>query len=169
MHARRVLAQAGEHRAERRVDHAPHDQPADEERRQAIEERRLAEQIELEQAEDRRHRHAGKPVVAAGEPARPVRDLVEDRGDGERQHEERQRFRAQDHGAGRDAEQRRHPGRGGELQEWIRVSVLRAEDSGRVCAKPEERAMSERDDARIAEDEVERQRKQDVDQDARAE
>ena len=168
MHARRVLADAGEHRAVRRIDQPPHQQPAEEERDQAIDESRLAEDVELEEPEDRIGLHAGEAVGAAGEPGRLVRDFEQDRGDGKREHQQRQRFGSENHGAGRDAEQRGHHRRGDQLQERIGDAVFRAEDAGGIGAEAEERAVAERDDAGVAEDQIERQREEDVDQDSRA-
>jgi hypothetical protein len=129
----------------------------------------LAVEVEPEHAEDRVDLHAREPVRPAGEPAGLVGDLQQDRRDREREHEQRQRLGAQDDRAGGQPEQRRHAGGRRELQERLRHAELRAQDSRGIGAEPEERAVAERDDAGVAEDQVERQREQDEDQDARPE
>ena len=163
-----VFAQAGEHGAEGRVDQPPHQEPAAEQDRQAIEEGGPAEEIEPEGAEDRRHHHPREAVGAAREPGRLVGDLEDDRSNSEGEHEQREGARAQDHCARQRAEQSRRRARCGHLHERVGDAELGAEDAGGVRAEPEERAVPERDDAGVAEDQVERQREQDVDQDARA-
>ena len=75
---------------------------------------------------------------------------------------------AQDHRAGGKAEQGRERRGRDELHERV-VTPVRAERPRGVGAQAEERAMAERDDAGVAEDEVERQREQDEDQNPRAE
>ena len=59
--------------------------------------------------------------------------------------------------------------RRGELQKRIGDPGVRAERARGIGAEAEERAVAERDDAGVAEDQVERQREQDEDQHARAE
>src|SRR6266567_1684642 len=100
VHAQAVLADPGERGPEGRVDHLPHEPPTDQQYDQAVEIRRLAENVEPEQAEDRRDDDAGKPVGAAGEVGRLVGDLETHRSDRKGEHEQRERLGAQDDGPG---------------------------------------------------------------------
>ena len=154
----RILPDAGERRAERRIDDSAHNLPAGEEHGEAIEIGCLPKRSNLNRPSSGAIEHARESVGPAGDRRRLVGDLEHDRGDGERQHEQGQGARAQDHCAGGDAEQRRRRSAAAyELHERIGDAELRAQNAGGVRAEAEERAVAERDDAGVAEDEVERQ------------
>ena len=146
-----------------------HEPPDGEQDGQTPEIRGLAEEIEPEQADDRRDGHPAETVGAARDRGRLVGDLQTHGRDRQREHQLREAPRAQDDGTRCDAE---HPGGdGGGEKEHDRLvkPELGGEDAGGVGAEAEERAVAERDDAGVAEDQVQRQREQDVGQDARAE
>jgi hypothetical protein len=98
------LADAGEALAERRIDDAAHDDEQDEQRGQRVEVLRCSSRAgELEAAEDRREGEV-LSVEAAGVFDELVAELLEQRGEGERQHEQREAVRAQQHPAREQAE-----------------------------------------------------------------
>ena len=71
VHPRLVLANAGQRLAERRMDDAPRHPPADEQHDKRIHIRGLAQQVEVEAAQDRIDHHALESVGAAGQEATP--------------------------------------------------------------------------------------------------
>ncbi len=150
--------------AERRVHDAARDQEQHEQDDEAVDVGGLAEDIEGEVTEDRLHLDALQAVGAAGD-LHPVRDLAQHQRDAERHHQARQIGAAQHQKAGDEAE-RRCGDAGGEHREdrLLDDSVL-GENARHVGAKAEECRVPERDDARIAEDEIERDRKQPEDRD----
>ncbi len=113
--------------------------------------------------------HPAEAVGTARDRGRLVGDLQTHGRDRQREHQLREAPCAQDDGTRRDAE---HPGgdSGGEEEHDRLVKPeLGGEDAGGIGAEAEERAVAERHDAGVAEDQVERQREQDVGEDARAE
>ena len=149
----------------RRTSHQPRNSTD-----QAIEKRRLAEQVEPEPAEHRsdfrrptgrRRRRSCRSTCS--------RSRSRIGGDREREHEQRERARAQDHRAGGEAEQRGRAAAAASCANGSVMPGMRCQHAGGVRAEAEERAVAERDDAGVAEDEVQRQREQDEDEDARAE
>ena len=119
-------------------------------------------EVEIEAAErrhQRAHDDALQPVGTAGDVVELVGQLVEDGGDAERHHQPRQVGAAQDEQAGDGAEHGAGTNGYGEADERIGHGVL-GEQRRRVGAEAEERGVAKRDDAGIAEDEVERDREQ---------
>ncbi len=119
----------------------------------------MAEDVEFEQSEDGTHRDALQAVGAAGEPGRLVRDLGEDERDAERHHEAREIGAAQDEKARDEAERCRREAARDEPEERIARDVLR-EEPRRIGTEAEKGGMAERNDAGIAEDEIEGDREQ---------
>src|SRR5512134_2120921 len=151
LHARRVFADAGEHRPVWGIHDPAHHPPSDKQHHEAVEKGGPAIKIEAEQAQDLAHFHPGQSVGAARHGGPLVGDLEEDRRNREREHEHRERRR------------------GDELHERIGRAGMRAERPGGISAQSKKRAVTERDDSGVAEDQVERQREQDEDQNPRAE
>ena len=110
--------------------------------------------------EDGPHDDALEAVGAAGELRNLVGDLAHDERDAERHHQAREIGAAQDQKAGGESE---HGGaQAGHQQRKHRLgddAVLGQERAG-IGAQTEEGGMAERDDAGIAENEVEREREQ---------
>ncbi len=133
----------------------PGEQPGEEQGSQAIEIGRAAEQVEAEDAEDWIDVDALKAVSAAGDEARFVRGLGQQCRDGERQHQQREALRAEDH----QARQESHHGSDECSDQQSRQRLagdMRGVDAGSVCTHAEERRMTERDDASIAQHQIER-------------
>ena len=171
VHAQHVLADAGEALPERRIDQRAHEQEADEQDAERVEILRVRiERIELEHAEQRRDRQAVEPVEAAGVfrrhvgrplPAAPivqsvsissVRPVVRSSTRPEASPTSAATDRREDQAGDRlgpDAVLGQHP--------------------DRIGAGAEEGGVAERDDAGIAEREIEREREQDRDQQIGAE
>ena len=119
----------------------------------------MAEDIELEAAEDRRDLDALQAVRTPCQPAGLVRDLARHGGDAERDHQARQVAAAQHEEARREGEYR-PGGRPGEQPADRLARDELGEQPGPVRAGAEERRLPERHDARIAEDQVDRQDEQ---------
>ena len=90
MHARLVLADAGERAAERRMDDAPRDAPAEEQDDKRIAIGGLAEEIEVEEAEDRRPSMPCSPSAPPVIERRLVGRFLQHLRDDQRQHQKRQ-------------------------------------------------------------------------------
>ncbi len=78
-------------------------------------------------------------------------------------------MRAQQHQAGREADDRRHDRRQQQARDRLGPDAVMGQHSDRIGAGAEEGGMAEGDDAGIAEHEVEREREQDRDQQLGAE
>ena len=167
MHAHHVLANPGQRAPERRMHQHAHEQPAQEQDRQAVPVGGAAEHVEAEGAEDRLDAHALQAVGAAGQPARLVGQLLQHEDDGKREHQQGQAVRAQDDHAGDQPDDARDDAGDRQCAEWL-VPAVHGQDAGGVGADAEERGMAERHDAGVAEDEVQRQREQDHDEDLAA-
>jgi hypothetical protein len=94
----------------------------------------------------------------------PSSQFVEHEGHAHRHHQPRQVGAAHDHRAGQQAEQRASRHRHHQAGERIGHHML-GEQAGAVGTETEERRMPERDDAGVAEDQVEREREQRQDRD----
>ena len=162
MHAQHVLADAGEALPERRIDQRAHEQEADEQHAEHVEilHARI-ERIEFEQAEQRRNRQVRQPVEAAGVFLAHVGGFFEQRHGAEREHQQRQAGGAQQDQAGREPDQRGDTGADSKAANRLVPDPVMRQHSDRVGAGAEERGMAERDDAGIAEREIEREREQD--------
>ena len=125
----------------------------------------MAEHVETEQAEDRLHGDALQAVGAAGEPAILVGEFAEHEGDAERHHDARQVRAAQHEEARHEADRARDKPRGDQRQHRLIDDLVLGEQRRRIGADAEERGVAERDDAGIAEDEIEREREQRQDRD----
>ena len=75
VHARCILANAREHRAKWRINHAPYEEPHNEQDNQAIDIGGLAPQIEFEPSKYGIDLHAGQTIRSPCEPRRLVGDL----------------------------------------------------------------------------------------------
>ena len=164
-HAHRVLADAAQRQAERRIDQPPRHQEEHEQHDQRVPVGGVAVEIEPEQAEQRPHPHALQAVGAAGEPARAVGGLEQQEPEAERDHDQRQMAEARDDEAHQHsrAGPRQCP-RSSKPGERLAPAALGDEARG-VGAEAEERGVAERDDAGVAEDQIERQREQRGDRD----
>jgi hypothetical protein len=93
--AQGVVADRAQRQAEGRVRHPPRDQEQHEQHAERIEIGRAAEDVEVEQAQDRGHHDALQAIGAAGERAQGVGQLVQDQGHAERDHQAREVAAAQ--------------------------------------------------------------------------
>src|SRR5688572_19975498 len=162
-HAHRVLADAAQGEAERGVNDAAGDQEAHEEDRQGIGVGAAAEHVEAK-AEHRGHLESLQAVGAAGEAARAVGGLVQQQAQAHGEHDQREVAEAHDDVAGGVADE----ACGERSEEQTRegfTPIMFGEETGAVRADTEERGVAERDDARVAEDQVERQREERGDRD----
>ena len=150
-------------RAERQAEGRVHDQPCEkkeEERdRQAVGGGGPAVEIEAEEAEDRVDDHAAQAVGAAGPFRCLVGDLEEDRGDAEGDHQPCQVGPAKDQEARSKAEDPRGD-TGDEQAEDRLMDAMDREQAGDIGTATEKRGVAEGDDPGIAENEIERERKQ---------
>ena len=167
-HATRVLANAVERAAERRMNDPPRDQEPDEQHHRGIDVSGFTKDIELEHAEDRIDLDALQPVIAAGKAACLIGVLEQNRHDRQRQHQKRHAGRVQNHRTGDQPEQRRNRDRREVTQDRVGRDVNRKQ-AGRVGANPKECRLPERHDAGVTEREIKRERKQDPDQNLGAE
>ena len=140
------------HKAPRQPEH-------DEQHGHAVPIGRLAVEIEGEHAEHRLDVHALQAVDAAGEIGQLVGRLVEHHRNAEGHHQSRQVGPAQHQEAGEETRCGGHQRGACQAQQRVAPAVLGHQSRG-IGAEPEERGMAERDDAGIAEDQVERHRKQ---------
>ena len=120
-------------------------------------------QIEAEQAEDRMNVDALEAVGAAGDIRVAVGDLAQDQRDAERHHQTRQIGAAQHQKAGGEAEHRGGEAGGDERDHRFVDEAVFGDEAGEIGADAEERRVPERDDAGIAENEIEREREQSED------
>ena len=120
----------------------------------------MAEHIETEHPEHRLDGDALQPVGAAGEPTESVRQLAQHERHPERHHQPRQVGAAQHQEAGDETE--RHRGETGDEQCQHRLvdDFVLGKQRGGVGAEAEKGGMPQRDDAGIAEDQIEREREQ---------
>jgi hypothetical protein len=124
----------------------------------------LAEDIEREMAEDRLHHDALKAIGAAGD-FETVRDLAQDQRDAERHHQAREIAAAQHKEAGDKTQEGRRNAGDEQRQQRLGDDAVFRQKSRRIGTEPEECRMPERDDARIAEQQVKREREQREDRD----
>ena len=135
---------------------------------QRVDVRRPAVETKGEQAEKLPHRHAGEAVDATGDERRLVRGLEQHQSDAERHHQPCEILPPDDEEADGESRQRRH-GRGGDEARQRLAPAVHGKQAGRIGAETEEGRVAQRDDAGVAEDEVERNREQSGDQDLAAE
>ncbi len=124
----------------------------------------MAEDIELEVAEDRLHHDALQAVGPAGD-LEPVRDLAQHQRDAERHHQARQVGAAQHEEARDEAERGRRKSGDEQRQHRLLDHPVLRENPRHIGAEAEERRMSERHDAGVAENKIERDREQTEDRD----
>ncbi len=170
VHAQRVLADARQALAERRIHERPHEGEAQEEHAEDVEVLRArVERIELEHREQRSDGQAVEAVEAAGVHVREVGRLLEQRHRAEREHQEGQAVRPEQHEPRAQTDGRRDHRREEQARDGLVPDAVLRQHADRVGAGAEERGVAERDDAGIPEDEIERDREQDGDQDLGAE
>src|SRR5207237_2992832 len=131
----------------------------DEQRGQRIGVGGVAIEVELENAEQRPDRNALQAVAAAGEPVRTVRRLEGEQPEAERDHDQCEMAEARDDEAYGIADNSRRRRRHDQAAERIAPPEF-GDQSGGIGADAEKRGMAERNDAGIAEDDVEREREQ---------
>ena len=118
------------------------------------------QRIELEDAEDRIDRDGVEPVIAAGPFLAEIGGLFQQQHDAQRQHQQRQAGGAQQDQSGNQAEDRRHHSRDQKTADRLGPDAVMRQHSDGIGADPEKRGMAQRDDAGIAEHQIERQREQ---------
>ena len=91
--------------------------------------------------------------------------LLQERHRAEREHQERQALRAQEHDARAETDEGRHERREDQPGDRLVPDAVLGQHAHRVGARAEERGVTERHDARVAEHQVEREREEDRDQD----
>src|SRR5262249_24369314 len=147
-------------KAERRVDHAPRQQEQYEQNGQAIGVGNVAENIELEHTENGTDDDTLKAVGAAGDVRYLVGDLAHDERHAERHHQPREVGSAQNEKARRKSEHGR-ANAGLNKREHRRVDdTVLGQQRGQIGTQTEEGRVSQRYDAGIAENEIEREREQ---------
>ena len=156
----RIVLDRAQRQAERRIHDPARQQEQQEQHDQRVEEAGLAEHVERKQAEDRRHLDALQPVGAAGDVGEAFRQRFQQQRDAERHHQPGQVDAADDKETGEEAEH--HGDETGHDQRNDRLvdDAVQRQQPRRIGADAEEGGMSERDDAGIAEDQIERQREQ---------
>ena len=163
-HAPPAFPYALQRQAERRIDHAAQHHEEDEQHNQAVDVRRLSVQVELEYAQQFAHHHAGQAVDAAGDERCLVGGLEQHQANAQRYHQPGQVLPAHDQKADQVAGQRGH--RCGNEQPADRLApAMHGQQACGVCPQAEESGMAQRDNAGVAEDQVERQREQADDHD----
>ena len=120
----------------------------------------MTKNIELEQAKDRRDDDALKPVRAAGNVGNLVGDLAHDQRHPEGHHQPREVGPAQDEEARREAENRGAKPRQDKREHRLVDDAVLGQERGQIGSETEKGGMPKRDDAGIAENEVEREREQ---------
>ena len=140
-------------------DH-PRQQEQHEQHCERIEEAGLAEHVEGEHAEDRLDVDPLQAVGAAGDVGEALRQRFHQQCDAERDHQPRQVGAADHKEAGGEAEHR--GGQAGHDQRQHRLidEAVHRQQAGAIGADAEEGGVAQRDNAGIAEDQVERQREQ---------
>ena len=99
-----------------------------------------------------------QPIGAARQPARAVRRLGQQQAETQRDHDQRKMLEARNDEAGEVSKQAGGRGSGCKAAQRLAPAPFRDQACG-IGAKAEIGGMAERDDARIAEDEIERERK----------
>ncbi len=117
----------------------------------------MAEHVEAEEPEQRLHLDALQAVRAAGEPGVAVGELAQHEGDAERDHDAGEIGAAQDEEAGREPEQHGGGTRREQSRERLGDDGVLGEEPRRVGAEAEEGGVPQRDDAGIAQDQIERE------------
>ncbi len=163
-HAHGIFADAAQRQAEARMDQPPRAQEHHEQHGERIAVGGVAVEVEIETAEQRPDVHALQPVAAAGQPARAVGRLLQQQAEAERDHDQRQMPKARDHEARGVAEQSGGGGADDEPGQRLAPDEFR-EQAGGIGGGAEKGGVAERDDAGIAEDEIEREREQRGDRD----
>ena len=158
--AQRIALDRLERQPERRIDDAPRQQEQEEQHDEAVDVGGVAEHVEPAGAEDRRDGDALETVGAAGDLAEAVGELEAHQRDAERHHQPREVGPAQHQEARREAEHRRREAGRQERDGRLVDDLVLGEQARRIGADPEEGGVAERDDAGIAEDEIEREREQ---------
>jgi hypothetical protein len=149
--------------AERRIDDAPGDEETDEQHDQAIDIGVVAVEIEIEPPQHRRDFDALQPVGAAGDVGIAVGELTEHQRHAKRHHQPGQIRAAQHQKAGDKAERGGDEARADERDDGLVDDAVFGDEAGKISGDAEKRRLAERDDAGIAEDEIERQREQSQD------
>ncbi len=129
----------------------------------------MAVEVVVELAEQRRDRQPRQTVIAAGNIRAQIAGFLQHDGGGEREHQQRQAAVAQQEPAGNEADQRRHQRCSDQARHRLAPTEPRDQQADRIGADAEERRVPERDDAGIAENEIERERKHHHDQHLAAE
>ena len=146
------------------MDDAARQQHEHEQRGEAVGVGGTAEQVELEAAEQLAHDHALQSVGAAGDVRQRVGELAQHQGHPQRDHQAREIAAAQHQEAGEEAQHRGDRDRERQSRQRIAGDVL-GKQARRVGAGAEEGGMTQRDDAGVAQDQVEREREQRKDRD----
>ena len=167
--AQRIVADRPQDRADRRMHDAPPDDEADEEPEGEIGVHGpvgIEPELVRPDVEGRR-RHAGQAVLAAGVVGeRAELDEVEHLGDRHRDHREIDAGAAQRDEPDQIADGGRHDHADDNRQRHIGEVHLRQQIGGDHAARAEERRLAERQQARVAEQDVEPETEQAPDQDA---
>ena len=159
--AQRIVADRLQRQAERRMDDAPRQQEQHEQRRRGCRHRRCG------RTRSKSNRPSSGPTTTPCRPSappvsrgQPLASLEQDQRDAERHHQPRQVGAAQHQQAGERSPAAPQPATATrEAEQRIGVDVL-GEQAGGIGAEAEERRVAERDDAGIAQDQVEREREQ---------
>ena len=152
--ATRIVADRAQSVAERRVDDSSRKEKEHEQCRQAVEIRCASAEIERELSEQRAGDDALQTVGAAGDVIEAIGKLVENERDAECHHEPRQIRAAKDEHTRQQSQERTDGDGHREAHQGIRHQVL-CEERGDVGAGPKECGVSERDDAAVAENQIE--------------
>ena len=139
---------------------APRQQEQQEQHDKAIEEAGLAEHVEREQAQDRLHLDALQPVGAAGDVGEAFRQRLQQQRDAERHHQPGQIDAADHQETGEKADHRGDEAGNDQRNHRLGDDAVQRKQPGAIGADAEECGVAERDDAGIAEDQIERQREQ---------
>src|SRR5246127_5748469 len=158
--AQRIALHRPQRQAERGIDDAPRQQKKNEQHDQAVGVGHVAEDIEVEHAENGRHDDALQPIGAAGDARNLVGDLTHDERDAERHHQPREVGAAQNEEARCKSEDGGANARHDEREHRLVDNAVLGQQRGDIGAQTEEGGMAERYDAGVAEDEVEREREQ---------
>ena len=118
------------------------------------------QRVELEPAEDRIDRHGIEAVIAAGPFLAEIGGLLQQQHEAQRQHQQRQAGGAQQYQSRRQTENRRDHGRDQQAAQRLGPYAVMRQHPDRIGSDPEKRRMAERDDAGIAQHQIERQREQ---------
>jgi hypothetical protein len=165
MHAQGILADSGQTLAEGRIDQRAHEREAEEEHDEDVEIlRRRKQRTELEHPEERSDGQAVEAVEAAGVGMTEISRFLEQGHGAQGQHEQGETLRAQQHQTRAETDGRGHQGREDQPGDGLVPDSVLGEHTHGIGAGPEERGMPEGHDPRIAEHEVERESKEDRDQ-----